>query len=149
MKSTHFTSYRAYRSIFIFGNCTYTHILIFRLHMFCWCWLSPWLLRRPKMCLLRWIPVPRRLFTQRMWVLYFTIWLLSFHGQIKSQKYIFDPIFIKFCGKNRVATDFKHWKFIPALAFSYSLGKKTSKKARIFQIGPHLDMSVCDQNFST
>ena len=49
----------------------------------------------------------------------------------------------------RVATDFKHWKFIPALAFSYSLGKKTSKKARIFEIGPRLDMSVCNQNFST
>ena len=35
---------------------------------------------------------------------------------------------------SRVATDFKHWKFIPALAFSYSLGKKTSKNARIFKI---------------
>jgi len=46
--------------------------------------------------------------------------------------------------------NFKYWKCISALAFSYSLKKKEMlKNARIFEIELRLEMPICVQSFTT
>ena len=45
--------------------------------------------------------------------------------------------------------DFKHQKFISAKTDSYSLVQKHYRNAKILKIGQNLDMSVCDQSFTS
>ena len=45
--------------------------------------------------------------------------------------------------------NFKHRKFIAALAFLYSFRQEILKNARIFEIGPRLNMPICVQSFTT